>query len=269
VCTRIRFGQRPWRRWTLVGAGATVALAAVATGALRQVRDATRRDPADDPAAASSAIGRPTGDRGDGSFQAGSLSTNGLLPPLGSAAGAGTAPATGMLTRADSLARRAADSLRRAQRAALIPSLSVAVPTGAEVYVDGTPVGRGPVQRETLPVGRHVIRATVASLPGCPSADTNVVVDLTPGARRTVRLDPVACGRLEFDVVPTPAQFRLVPTRGGPVREGILPLGEPLLLPDGEYALTIESRECAPYEDTRVPVVAGRTRTERARLLCR
>lgn len=147
------------------------------------------------------------------------------------------------------------------------PALAVDVPAEAEVYVDGARVARGPWERDGVRPGRHTVRATVTSLPGCASADTSVAVDLVPGVRQFVRLDPVACGELSFDVMPTAAHYRLEPARGGPPREGVLPLAGPLFLPDGNYALTIDAAQCTPYTAT-VPVVAGRTRTERAHLIC-
>ncbi len=58
-----------------------------------------------------------------------------------------------------------------------------------------------------------------------------------------------------------------MPERGGPAIEGLLPLAQPLFLPEGNYALTIEATQCAGYTAT-VPVVASRARTERARLIC-
>ena len=136
------------------------------------------------------------------------------------------------------------------------------------MYVDGARVARGSWRRDAVRAGRHEVRAAVSSLPGCASADTSVVVDVDAGATRTVYLDPVPCGRLTFDVEPTPAQYRLVPARGGPALQGALPRAEPLFLPEGDYALTIEATQCAAYT-AGVPVVAGRARTERARLICR
>jgi hypothetical protein len=135
------------------------------------------------------------------------------------------------------------------------------------VFVDGVPVARGPSQLDAVRPGRHVVRAMVASLPGCPSSDTTVAVDLSPGVRQFVRLDPVACGELGLEFVPSAARYRLEPARGGPPLQGVLPLGKPLFLPEGNYALTIEATQCTPYAAT-VQVVAGRTRTERAPLIC-
>jgi hypothetical protein len=175
------------------------------------------------------------------------------------------APASARLV--DSAARRPNDSARLAARRPPLGALTISAPADAEVYLDGVRVGRGTLRRDGLRPGRHVVRATVASLPGCASADASVVVDLAGGPLQPVALDPLPCGRLDFDVVPTPAQYRLVPLRGGPTLHGVLPLAEPLFIAEGDYALTIEATQCAAYSAT-VPVVAGRARAERARLIC-
>ncbi len=136
------------------------------------------------------------------------------------------------------------------------------------MYVDGVRAGRGAVRRDDLRPGRHQVRAIVPALPGCPSADTTVVVQLQPGARQQLDLAPVACGFLELDVVPAAARYTLTPKRGGPTREGSLPLAAPLYLPAGDYALTVDATQCTTFSAT-VPVVARTSRPpERVRLIC-
>ncbi|HEY0780396.1 MAG TPA: hypothetical protein VGD56_20740, partial [Gemmatirosa sp.] len=149
-------------------------------------------------------------------------------------------------------------------------TLSVSVPGDAEVFLDGDPVGRGPWRSGTVSPGRYTIRASLGGLPGCSSADTVVTVDVAPGARRAVTLEPIPCGRLmlEFAATSTP-HYTLVRAGGGATRQGVLPLSEPLILPDGTYRLTVEASACASYSDDRLPVVAGTTRREPLhKLLC-
>jgi hypothetical protein len=177
-----------------------------------------------------------------------------------------TVPAVAVATGAPGRQRAPRPAPRPAARVASA-ALAVSVPPLADVYVDGERVARGSWRGDRVRPGRHEVRAVVASLPGCASADTSVVVDLRAGGPETVNLDPVGCGRLTFDVQPTPAEYRLVPARGGPALEGQLPIAEPLFLPDGDYELRIEATQCAAYTAT-VPVLAGRARTERARLIC-
>ncbi len=160
--------------------------------------------------------------------------------------------------------RRAAAPSRGAKaRGALLGTIAVSAPAEAEVYFDGEPVAHGPWRSAPIPAGRYTVRASVGGLPGCPSADTAATVEVTANAHRTVALEPIACGRLMLDFTATTApHYTLVPLRGGPTREGILPLSQPLVLPDGTYSLTVEASACAPYTDVRVPVVAGETRRE-------
>jgi hypothetical protein len=137
------------------------------------------------------------------------------------------------------------------------------------VYVAGKLVGRGSYRSDALGAGRYLVRASLGALPGCASADTTAAVDLAPGARRTVSLQPVACGRLllEFTAA-NAAHYTLVPVPArGPAREGVLPLAQPLVLPDGTYRLTVQASACATFEDT-LPVVAGRVRRAAGRLIC-
>ena len=147
--------------------------------------------------------------------------------------------------------------------------IGVVVPNGVEVYLDGDLVSHGPWRRATVPVGRHIVRASLGVLPGCSSADTAVAIDVAPGSARVISLDPVPCGRLMLEFsAPAAPHYTLSPLQGGPAREGMLPLAQPLVLPDGKYKLVVEARACARYEDT-IPVVAGTIRREpRRRMLC-
>ena len=158
---------------------------------------------------------------------------------------------------------------RPASRTNASGTLLVTAPADADIYVNDEPVGRGTWRSGQLPVGRYNVRASLGGLPGCPSAETNVEVDVTASARRTVTLEPLACGRLVLEFAATSApHYRLVPVRGGPTREGVLPVGTPIVLPDGLYRLTVEASACAPYEDAQLPVVAGKTRRESRTLIC-
>ncbi len=248
-------GRRFRRSWLFAGAGTALVAAAVAAGTLRQGGRG--------PLASAARIDAPPAAAGRDSAVIGATPLA-AAPDPDSARAAAAAESVTAARAADSAVRRPA---RPAAPPPAVTSLAVSVPPDADVYVDGARVARGSWRRNAVRVGRHVVRASVASLPGCVSADTSVVVDLNAGADRTVYLDPIACGRLSFDVEPTPAQYRLVPARGGPAIEGFLPLAQPLFLPEGDYSLTIEATQCAGYSAS-VPVVAGRARTERARLIC-
>ncbi|GJG88545.1 hypothetical protein tb265_37260 [Gemmatimonadetes bacterium T265] len=147
--------------------------------------------------------------------------------------------------------------------------IAVSTPAEANVYFDGDLVSRGPWRNASVPVGAYTVRASLGGLPGCASADTSVTVDVTPNSRHSIALDPVPCGQLMLEfTASTPPHYSLIPLRGGPTREGLLPLSQPLVLPDGTYRLTIEAAACAQYSDEHLPVVAGKTRRETGRLLC-
>ena len=148
-------------------------------------------------------------------------------------------------------------------------TLSISVPQDADVYLDGEFIARGSWRSGPLALGRYTVRASLGGLPGCASADTATMVDVMPNVRRAVTLEPVPCGRLQLDfTATTPPHYTLVPLRGGPTREGMLPLAQPLVLPDGIYRLTVEASACATYRDESLPVVAGKTRREPHTLIC-
>jgi hypothetical protein len=185
---------------------------------------------------------------------------------VGSAGLAGTAGLVPGRTAGDS-ARRPTDSVRGAAALLRAPALSVIAPAAADIYVDGVRAGQGAVRRNDLRPGPHQVRAIVPALPGCPSADTTVVVQLAPGARQQLQLDPVACGFLQLDVEPAAARYTVTPKGGGLAREGSLPLASPLYLPADDYVLTIDAAQCTTFSST-VPVLARATRSERVRLIC-
>jgi len=241
--------RRSRRPWVLAAVGAAAVATAVYAGTARE---------SDGELAAVAAVRRhvgPARGRDTVTRTVVARSDSASLPPV----------AVATARPADSASPRPAPRAAAARVASA--ALAVSVPPLADVYVDGERVARGSWRGDRVRPGRHEVRAVVASLPGCASADTSVVVDLRAGGPETVNLDPVGCGRLTFDVQPTPAEYRLVPARGGPALEGQLPIAEPLFLPDGDYELRIEATQCAAYTAT-VPVLAGRARTERARLIC-
>jgi serine/threonine-protein kinase len=252
-------GRRPRVGWLIGVSAAAIAAVAVARrgdfGTLRQPGSGSTTAPREVGAASGVALG---------------AAAPGGLPSAGMGAGAPGVgfPTGGALAPAgDSVRRRPADSARLAAARTALPTLLVSAPADAEVYVDGVMAGRGPVRRDALRPGRHQVRAIIAALPGCPSADTSVVVQLASGARQQLTLEPAACGWLGLDVLPAAARYRLAPVRGGAAREGELPLAAPLYLPAGDYTLTLEATQCSTFSAT-VPVVARATRRERIPLIC-
>jgi serine/threonine-protein kinase len=148
-----------------------------------------------------------------------------------------------------------------------VATLIVDAPPTATVSVDGTTLPRSAWDGDSVKPGRHVVRGSVRSLDGCPTAIDRQTVDLAAGEQRTVQLRPTPCGELSLDVRPTRARFAITPKRGGAAREGALPLGAPLVLPEGWYQLAVEASLCAPYNDS-VRVAAARPTRIPIRLIC-
>lgn len=286
------------RQWRWTGAGLAAAAVAVIGGRLLAVRGSPGRVPAGHAVAADQSVTTPrTAEAlparpGTADSAARVPTTSNTLAGLGavgrdSAAGTGAAPRpgrdSGLATavpaasagdktpRTTAATGRGGSKERAGGRGGSVGtgSLLVNAPPDAEVYVAGALVGRGTYRSDALAAGRYLVRATLGGLPGCASADTSAAVDLTPGARRTVTLQPVACGRLLLEFVgANVAHYTIVPVPArGVSHEGVLPLAQPLVLPDGKYFLTVQASACATFEDT-VPVVAGRTRREAGRLFC-
>jgi hypothetical protein len=131
-------------------------------------------------------------------------------------------------------------------------------------------VGRGSWISDSVTPGRHLVRAVLPAVAGCESADSALTVELQPGERKVVRLRPVRCGRLLVDdVSPTPAHFVLRGVRGAFERRGNVPFLAPLVVPEGEYTLTVDVPGCVEFND-RVRVLGNGAlqRTARIRLIC-
>ncbi|HZF68026.1 MAG TPA: serine/threonine-protein kinase [Gemmatirosa sp.] len=169
----------------------------------------------------------------------------------------------------DSSAGRS-DSLPAAPPPPSRGTLELGAPPEAALTVDGTSVGRGSWVSDSVTPGRHWVRAVLPAVAGCESADSALAVELQPGERKVVRLRPVRCGRLLVDdVSPAPAHFVLRGVRGAFERRGSVPFQAPLVVPEGEYTLTVDVAGCVEFND-RVRVLGNGAlqRTARIRLIC-
>ncbi|MGZ8375862.1 MAG: serine/threonine-protein kinase [Gemmatirosa sp.] len=166
----------------------------------------------------------------------------------------------------DTLAGGFADSLLTVPSVAL---LTVDAPPTATVSVDGTTLPRAAWRGDSIAPGRHVLRGTVRSLDGCPTAVDRQTVDLTAGEQRTVQLRPTPCGELTIAVGrPARAQFAVTPKRGNVGgQQGTLPLAAPLVLPEGWYQVRVQAALCAPYDDS-VRVTGTTPARVRLNLIC-
>jgi hypothetical protein len=148
------------------------------------------------------------------------------------------------------------------------PRLIINVPKEAAVTVNGVSIGTGPFTLDTLAAGTYQVAATVGGARGCTSLRDEATAMLTGTAIDTVTLNPRNCGTLELNVTPDGASYTLQPLGNERARTGTLPLKEPLLLPAGAYRIMVEHKFCAQYTNPRLRITAGKTTTERARLIC-
>ncbi|HVE77989.1 MAG TPA: serine/threonine-protein kinase [Gemmatimonadaceae bacterium] len=146
-------------------------------------------------------------------------------------------------------------------------AMVVTAPSYATVAVNGVEVGRGPWRSDTVKPGRHVIAASVRSIDGCPAASVTKTVNLEPSGEQEFQLYPRACGRLDLDVTPSGGTYRLISTIDQN-RTGTVPLPTPLTVPAGRYRLTVEVRECAPFNDDSLVIRPGELTRRRVPLIC-
>jgi serine/threonine-protein kinase len=147
------------------------------------------------------------------------------------------------------------------------------VARGAQLSVDGRPMGSEQWSRRDLAPGRYVVRAEIAGADDCPTAVEQQLVVLEGGEDRTVRLSPVGCGQLAFNVLVN--ERPIGPERGArfvvrgarATRDGDLPAGAPLTLPAGEYHVTVSAPLCAGF-DGPVTVNVGAQTPLRIPLIC-
>lgn len=145
------------------------------------------------------------------------------------------------------------------------PGLAVTAPPEAEIFVDGVQVARGEWRGDSLSPGRHVVAATIAAEPGCPSARVEQAVMVADTGLRAVRLDPRPCGSLVLDMLPATAAYEI---SGPRTVRGRGPANEPITLPTGSYRVRVEEAQCAPYSNPGVRIDKGSRTSLRIRLIC-
>jgi eukaryotic-like serine/threonine-protein kinase len=156
-----------------------------------------------------------------------------------------------------------------------LASLTVTAPEGASITVDGVGVGDGPWHSDSLKPGPHRISASVDALEGCPTATQSFERRLVPGQRATLALTPRGCGTVMIAATASgPAESRydiryaLTPWGSSEKIDGTIPLQRPLVVPVGNYALTIERRMCSTFKQETLTVASDRAARVTARLLC-
>jgi hypothetical protein len=146
--------------------------------------------------------------------------------------------------------------------------LHVEAPAGASIYLDGHIVGFGTLQKDSVTIGRHEIRAALPAGDDCSSASQTQTVTVSPRQTRTVHLSLSQCGSLDLsNVTPLPAKYRL--TGGGRVLTGtIVPGLPPVTLPEGDYQLVIQARTCPVFTDTLHVQAGAKQVLPRTKLMC-
>ncbi len=137
----------------------------------------------------------------------------------------------------------------------------VNLPSDAMLAVDGKNVGRGPWESDSMPAGPHVISASVASTPGCPTSRESRSIMVAPSGMTNVSLNPRACGRLVIDGKHDGANYTVTERGGGTRRAGTVEGQIRLILPTGRYDLRMSAPTCADYENGNIRIEAGKTMT--------
>jgi serine/threonine-protein kinase len=191
------------------------------------------------------------------------LATDSLRPP-------GTVP-----PRLDSVVVMAADSGPASPRTPEPTTgiLTVSAPAEARLFLDGREVGTGSWRGAAVPAGRHVVAAELEVPAGCSVGRIERSVTVTAGETIPVRLSPKSCGRLDVSVVinerpltaDRSAMYRL--TGNGLDREGPLPLGAALVLPEGSYNLKVMVPGCSTVDGS-VAIHAGAVERPRIAPIC-
>jgi len=149
------------------------------------------------------------------------------------------------------------------------PVLKVRAPAAAEISVDGVVVGKGSWTSPAIAAGAHVVVASVHSIPGCTAARQEWHGDVRDSGATTAALTPRACGYLSLDAQPSAATYMLLAQPSGKVEShGGVRRKAPIVVPAGSYALRVEAPYCAEFRG-KLGIVAGATKRERVRLICR
>ncbi|MEO6211911.1 MAG: serine/threonine-protein kinase [Gemmatimonadaceae bacterium] len=181
-----------------------------------------------------------------------------------------TAPVPDSVQR-DSIAAAASRATRAAAvRKPVVKSpervLRVAGPADATINLDGSIVGRGTWHSESITAGVHHVIVSVAAPAACTSAQEARDVRVNETGTTTVQFTPKRCGTFTLDAAPTGGRY-VLSSGGHEIASGAVPLGAPVLVPEGSYSLHVSAKYCADYSGT-VTISTGATAHLRVRLIC-
>lgn len=182
----------------------------------------------------------------------------------------GTAPVSDSVQR-DSIGAATSRATRTAAvRKPVVKSpervLRVAGPADATISLDGSVVGRGTWHSETITAGVHHVIVSVSAPAACTSAQDAREVRVNETGTTTVQFTPKRCGTFTLDAAPTGGRY-VLSSGGHEIASGAVPLGAPVLVPEGSYSLHVSAKYCADYSGT-VTISTGATAHLRVRLIC-
>ncbi|MBX6330999.1 MAG: serine/threonine protein kinase [Gemmatimonadaceae bacterium] len=158
-------------------------------------------------------------------------------------------------------------ALPAAAAGAITHELRIEGPRGAEIWFDGSRVGRGRWRSENVEPGEHAVAARVQSVAGCPTARQDSSVRVHGSGITTIALDPRPCGYLAIDALPVGARWVVTSATGEVVASGVIPQPHPAVVPIGAYTLRVSAPYCADYHAD-IAVRSAETHRERLRLIC-
>jgi serine/threonine-protein kinase len=129
--------------------------------------------------------------------------------------------------------------------------LTVRVPAGAELTVNGVEVEARPYVQPRAEPGRYVLSARLVSGPGvagCPQSVWNDTVVLRAGESRTVAAPLARCTRLTLDVTPRDALVTFEDADGEVVERPRGDTRAPMFLRAGVWFIRGQAPGCRPYD---------------------
>jgi hypothetical protein len=122
-----------------------------------------------------------------------------VLPPREPPAAIDAPPVPAFTPRPGAPAQPAAVTDTPASARVVKRTLRVTAPPGAQILVNGRPVGRNPWYSDAITARTYTIAASIPNaLPGCPSAREERQVTVPAASRRQVDLAPRPCGTIQI-----------------------------------------------------------------------
>ncbi len=163
-----------------------------------------------------------------------------------------------------------ADAGRPRPPAPTVGRLAIVAPPSARVSLNGQAVSDGPWRNDSLRPGDYVVGASIPASASCDWATVEQRVRVRAGGAHTVTLTPRACGSIIINLrnVASGARFSIVSSDGSVRRDGALPQDGGIVVPVGQYRVSVQQPLCAPYSDDNVSVAADRATRLTFSMIC-